>query len=47
LQALLSVHEEPFGTGVYVQPKTASQVSVVQTFVSLHVRAVPVVQAPP
>jgi hypothetical protein len=46
LQALPSLHDEPFGSGAVVQPKTRSQLSVVQGFASLHVSGVPAAQAP-
>jgi len=46
LQTLASAHEVPFSTGVLSQPKTGSQVSVVQTLLSLQLSAVPAVQDP-
>jgi hypothetical protein len=47
LHALPSVHDEPLGSGVVVQPKTGSQLSVVQGFASLQLSGGPAVQAPP
>jgi hypothetical protein len=46
LQTLPSVQDEPFGSGVATQPLTGLQESVVQTFPSLQLRAVPGVQVP-
>jgi hypothetical protein len=37
----------PFSTGVLAQPLTALQLSVVQTLLSLQLRAVPAVHVPP
>jgi hypothetical protein len=45
-QASPSLHEVPFSTGMVVQPKTVSQLSVVQGLPSLHVSGVPAVQVP-
>jgi len=45
-QALPSLHEVPFNTGVVVQPKVVLQLSVVQALPSLHVSGVPLVQVP-
>ena len=47
LHTLPSVHGVPLRTGVLAQPKTGSQVSVVQTLESLQLRTVPAVQVPP
>jgi hypothetical protein len=46
LQTLPSAHDVPFRTGVFEQPKTGSQASVVQTLASLQLRVVPAVQVP-
>jgi hypothetical protein len=46
LHTLPSPHDVPFSTGVLAQPKTGSQLSVVQTLLSLQLRAVPAVQVP-
>jgi hypothetical protein len=46
LQTLPSRHDVPLSTAVLAQPVTALQVSVVQTFESLQLRAVPAVQLP-
>jgi hypothetical protein len=46
LQTLPSLHEVPFSTGVFVHPKTGSQLSVVQTLASLQLSGVPAVQIP-
>jgi hypothetical protein len=46
LQTLPSVQDEPFATGVLEHPKTGSHESVVQTFESLQLSAVPPVQEP-
>jgi hypothetical protein len=46
LQTFPSAHAVPSLTGVLVQPKTGSQVSVVQTLLSLHEGGLPAVQAP-
>jgi hypothetical protein len=47
LQTVPSRHDVPLATFVCEQPKTGSQASVVQTFESLQLRAVPAVQVPP
>jgi hypothetical protein len=46
LQTLASAQEVPFTTGEYSQPKTGSQLSVVQGLPSLQLSAVPAVQVP-
>jgi hypothetical protein len=46
LQALASLHEVPFRTGACSQPKTGSQVSVVQGLASLQLSAAPAVHTP-
>jgi hypothetical protein len=46
LQALPSVHDVPFATATCWQPRTGSQVSVVQGLLSLQLRADPGVQVP-
>jgi hypothetical protein len=43
---LASAQEVPFVTGVVVQPKTGSQLSVVHGLPSLHVSGRPAAQAP-
>jgi hypothetical protein len=46
LQTLLSEHVVPFSTGAFWHPVPALQLSVVQTLLSLQLRAVPAVQVP-
>jgi hypothetical protein len=46
LQTVPSPHAVPFSTGVCEQPTTGSQLSVVQTLLSLQLRAVPAVHVP-
>jgi hypothetical protein len=46
LQTLASAHEVPSTTGVVLHPKTGSQLSVVQTLLSLQPIAVPGMQTP-
>jgi hypothetical protein len=46
LQTFPSPHEVPFRTGLWVQPKTGSHVSVVHGLLSLQLRVVPAVQVP-
>jgi hypothetical protein len=46
LQTLPSLHAVPFNTGVCEQPVAGSQLSVVQTFESLQLRALPAVHVP-
>jgi hypothetical protein len=47
LQSPFTLHDWQPGIGVFVQPLTALQASVVQAFESLQLRAVPAVQIPP
>ena len=47
LHTVPSAHEVPFETGVFTQPSTALQVSVVQGFASLQLRGEPAVHVPP
>src|SRR5262245_12207165 len=46
LHTLPSLHDVPFATGVFRQPATGSQVSVVQGLLSLQLSGVPAVQVP-
>jgi hypothetical protein len=46
LQTLLSLQEVPLATAVLAQPVVALQLSLVHTFESLQLRAVPAVQTP-
>jgi hypothetical protein len=46
LHTLPSRQGVPFSTGVFVQPLVGLQASVVQTFASLQLRAVPAAQVP-
>jgi hypothetical protein len=46
LQALPSLHEEPFASAVFTQPVAALHVSEVQTLLSLQLGAVPAEQVP-
>jgi hypothetical protein len=46
LQTLPSRQAVPFSTGAFAQPVTGSQESVVQTFESLQLRALPGAQVP-
>jgi hypothetical protein len=46
LQTVLSAHDVPLGTATFWHPTTGSQLSVVQTLLSLQLSAVPAAQTP-